>query len=82
MKFVMLVYQGTTPLPGSDRWKALPEAEQRAIYAGYAELNKAEGMTGGAQVSEFYELGLGEVLTVSAIQGIVWKLNPGEAPPA
>ena len=26
MKFVMLIYQGTTPLPGSDSWKALPEA--------------------------------------------------------
>jgi hypothetical protein len=24
----------------------LPEAEQKAIYANYAELNKAEGMTG------------------------------------
>ena len=48
MKFVLLVYHGPNPaLPGSDRWKALPEAEQKAIYADYAELNKAEGMTGG-----------------------------------
>src|ERR687897_3091021 len=47
MQFVLMIYQGTTPLPGSDRWKALPEAEQKAIYADYAELNKAEGMTGG-----------------------------------
>jgi hypothetical protein len=42
---VLLVYHGPNPaLPGSDRWKALPEAEQQAIYADYAELNKAEGM--------------------------------------
>src|SRR5690349_371768 len=47
MKFVLLVYQGSTPLPGSDRWKALSEAEQKAIYADYAELNKTEGMTPG-----------------------------------
>lgn len=48
MKFVLLVYHGPNPrLPGSERWKALPEAEQKAIYADYAELNKAEGMTGG-----------------------------------
>jgi hypothetical protein len=48
MKFVLLVYHGPNPaLPGSDRWKALPEVEQKAIYAEYAELNKAEGMTGG-----------------------------------
>jgi hypothetical protein len=48
MKFVLLVYHGPNPaLPGSDRWKALPEEEHKAIYADYAELNKAEGMTGG-----------------------------------
>ena len=47
MKFVMLVYQGSTPLPGSDRWQALPEAEQKAIYADYAELNKTDGVAPG-----------------------------------
>ena len=31
--------------------------------------NKAEGMTDGAQLSEFYELGLGEVVPVSAAHG-------------
>jgi hypothetical protein len=47
MKFVLLVYQGTTPLPGSDRWKALSEAEQKAVYADYAEINKMSGVTPG-----------------------------------
>ena len=47
MKFVLLVYQGSTPLPGSDRWQALSEAEQKAIYADYAELNRTEGITQG-----------------------------------
>jgi len=47
MKYVLLVYQGSTPLPGSDRWQALPEAEQKAIYADYAELNKTQGITAG-----------------------------------
>ena len=47
MKFVLLVYQGSTPLPGSDGWQALSEAEQKAIYADYAELNKAEGIAPG-----------------------------------
>jgi hypothetical protein len=47
MKFVLIVYQGTTPLPGSDRWKALSEAEQKQIYADYAELNKTPGITAG-----------------------------------
>jgi len=47
VKFVLLIYQGSTPLPGSDRWQALSETEQNAIYADYAELNKAEGMAPG-----------------------------------
>ena len=47
MKFVLLVYQGTTPLPGSDRWKALSPEEQKRVYADYAELNQAPGMTPG-----------------------------------
>lgn len=45
MEFVLVIYHGTQPLPGSDAWNALPEAEQQAIYADYAELNKAPGIT-------------------------------------
>src|SRR5687767_15894811 len=47
MKFVVMVYQGSTPLPGSDRWHTLSEGEQKAIYADYAELNRTEGVTAG-----------------------------------
>lgn len=47
MKYVLLVYQGTTPLPGTDRWKALPAAEQKQIYADYAALNQAPGVAPG-----------------------------------
>ena len=47
MKFVLLVYQGSTPLPGSDRWNALSEVEQKKIYADYAELNKTPGISQG-----------------------------------
>lgn len=43
-----MIYQGPTPtLPGSDRWKALPEAEQKAINADYAEISKAAGAAPG-----------------------------------
>ena len=45
MKFVLLVYQGSTPLPGSNRWQAMSEAEKQAIYAEYADLNKTQGIT-------------------------------------
>jgi hypothetical protein len=47
MKFVALIYHGTAPLPGSEKWKALPPSEQKAIYAGYAEINKTPGVTAG-----------------------------------
>ncbi|HEY6456603.1 MAG TPA: hypothetical protein VIY90_15125 [Steroidobacteraceae bacterium] len=47
MKFVMLIYQGTAPLPGSEAWKALPEAQQKAIYADYGQLNKTPSVTPG-----------------------------------
>ena len=43
MRFMLMIYHGPTPtLPG-----ALPESEQKAIYADYAELNKAKGGTPG-----------------------------------
>jgi hypothetical protein len=48
MKYVLLIYQGPTPpLPGTDRWKALPETEQKAIYADYQQLGKTPGVTPG-----------------------------------
>jgi hypothetical protein len=47
MKFVLLIYQGTTPLPGSERWNALAKAEQQKIYADYAELNQTPGIQPG-----------------------------------
>lgn len=47
MKYILLIYQGTTPLPGTPRWQALSEDEQKTIYADYAELNKTPGVTPG-----------------------------------
>jgi hypothetical protein len=47
MTFVLLIYQGTTPLPGSDRWQTMPDSEKQKIYADYAEVNKTEGITAG-----------------------------------
>jgi hypothetical protein len=47
MKFVLLIYQGTTPLPGSERWNALSAEEQKTIYREYAEFNKTPGVTPG-----------------------------------
>ena len=46
-KYVLMIYQGSTPLPGSDRWNALSPAEQKSVYADYAEINRSEGVTTG-----------------------------------
>src|SRR5262249_55467729 len=45
--FVLLIYQGTTPLPGSDAWQGVSEAEQKAVYEDYAEINNTAGVTTG-----------------------------------
>jgi len=48
MKYVLLIYHGPNPaLPSSDRWNALTQAEQKAIYADYAELNETAGNSPG-----------------------------------
>lgn len=45
MQFVLVIYHGTFPLPGSDASKALTEAERKAFYAEYAKLNETPGIT-------------------------------------
>ncbi len=45
MKYMLLIHQGTTPLPGSDDWDRLSEDEQKAVYADYQAINKTAGVT-------------------------------------
>jgi hypothetical protein len=48
MQYVLLIYQGTTPLPtDQDAWATLSEDEQKAIYKDYAALNKTPGVSPG-----------------------------------
>jgi len=47
MQFVVLIYQGTTPLPDTPAWDALPAEEQKAIYADYGRLNNTPGLEAG-----------------------------------
>jgi hypothetical protein len=47
MKYVVLIYQGSTPLPGSEEFGAMSEAEQKQIYADYHALNETPGVTPG-----------------------------------
>jgi hypothetical protein len=47
MKYMLLIHQGTTPLPGTEAWDALSAEEQGAVYASYQEVNQTPGLTPG-----------------------------------
>jgi hypothetical protein len=50
MKYMMLIYQGTTPTPPSEEWESLSDEAKGAVYAGYKALNETEGVTPGMQM--------------------------------
>jgi hypothetical protein len=62
MQYVMLIYQGTTPLPGSEAWEAMPADQQKQIYEDYGKLNNNPGVTPGAP------MGLPEDATTVRVQ--------------
>jgi hypothetical protein len=51
VRYIMLIHQGTTPLPGTDAWDALSQEEQGRVYAGYGELNQTPGVTPGERMA-------------------------------
>ena len=50
MKYMLLIHQGTTPLPGSDDWASLSQAEQGAVFAAYQAINETPDVTSGLQL--------------------------------
>jgi hypothetical protein len=47
MKYMLLIHQGTTPLPGSPEWDRLSEDEQKGVSAAYKEINETPGVSPG-----------------------------------
>jgi hypothetical protein len=45
MKYMLLIQQGDTPVPGTDAWDRLSPDEQKAVYADYAAINETPGVT-------------------------------------
>jgi hypothetical protein len=45
MTYMLLIHQGTTPIPGTEAWEKLSDDEQKAVYADYAAVNKTPGVT-------------------------------------
>jgi hypothetical protein len=51
MKYMLLIHQGTTPLPGSDAWEALSDDEKGAVYGAYKAINDTPGVSPGLQLA-------------------------------
>jgi hypothetical protein len=47
MKYLMLIHQGTTPLPGTPEWERLSADEQKSVYTDYQAVNGTPGVTPG-----------------------------------
>jgi len=47
MKYMLLIHQGTTPVPGTPEWERLSPDEQNAVYADYQAVNGTPGVTPG-----------------------------------
>jgi hypothetical protein len=52
MKYMLLIHQGTTPLPGTDGWEKLSEDEQKAVYADYQAINQTAGVEPGLRMED------------------------------
>jgi hypothetical protein len=52
MKYMLLINQGTTPLPGTPEWDDLSEDQQKAIYADYQAINENPGVTPGERMGD------------------------------
>ncbi|MGI9185712.1 MAG: YciI family protein [Solirubrobacteraceae bacterium] len=50
MKYMLLIYQGSTPMPGTAAWENLSPDEQGGVYAAYQALNQHPGVTPGARM--------------------------------
>jgi hypothetical protein len=47
MKYMLLIYQGTTPTPPSAEWESLSPDEQHAVYGAYKAINETPGVSAG-----------------------------------
>jgi hypothetical protein len=50
MKYMLLIHQGTSPVPPSDEWDNLPEDEKAAIYRDYKAVSDTPGVSPGLQL--------------------------------
>ena len=51
MKYMLLIHQGSTPLPGTDEWEGLSDDEKGAVYGAYQAINENPGVTPGVRMA-------------------------------
>ena len=47
MRYMLLIHQGNTPVPGTSEWEQLAEDERKRIAEGYQAINSISGVTPG-----------------------------------
>ncbi len=47
MKYMLLIHQGDTPVPGTPEWDQLSDDERQSIPAAYQAINSTPGVTPG-----------------------------------
>ena len=50
MKYMLLIHQGDTPVPGTPEWDSLSADEQQAVYTDYQAINQTTGVEPGLWV--------------------------------
>ena len=50
MKYMLLIHQGTTPVPPSAEWERLSDEEKQEIYGAYQAINQTPGVSPGVQM--------------------------------
>jgi hypothetical protein len=52
VKFMLLIHQGSTPVPGTPEWGNLSDDEKQSVYRAYGEINQTPGVTPGERMDD------------------------------
>jgi hypothetical protein len=51
MQYLLLIHQGTTPVPPSPEWDALPDDVKRSVAEDYQSVSSTPGVTAGLRLA-------------------------------
>ena len=81
MKYMLLIHQGSTPLPGSDEWESLSDDEKNAVYGACQSINQTPGVSPGVrmgppEIATTVRVQDGKTLTRRCLQVLAEIRNP------